>query len=181
MTKRILITIALAACLAGTAPADYEMYFFGPTEKDTGVRIDGNVETRWPIGYEKLTVCTIPIKIRVGMFVQVKDCREKVIILEQVNCGNIGRGDIDYPCYLGCVDFDVRANFPVKLGSSLHKHGDVIGDWSAYYDGGDRIPDDGDWHGAKLCVKAWKTRVYKAAPGKEVSIGSVDITVMPDI
>ena len=59
--------------------------------------------------------------------------------------------------------------------------GDVIGDWSAYYDGGDTVPGDGDWHGVKLCVKAWKTKIYKAAPGDEVSVGSVDITVMPDV
>ena len=95
--------------------------------------------------------------------------------------GGIGKGARDYPCYLGCVDFDVRANFYVKLGSSLHKYGDVIGDWSAYYDGGDTVPGDGDWHGVKLCVKAWKTKIYNAAPGDEVSVGSVDITVKPDV
>ncbi len=181
MVKRTLIAIALVACLTSTTPADYEVEYFGPIYKDTGVKIDGKEKVRWPYRYEVLTICTIPIKMHVGMFVQVKDCKKKKIVLVQVNCEDIGKGGGDYPCYLGCVDFDVRANFYVKLGSSLHKDGDVIGDWSAYYDGGDTIPGDGDWHGVKLCVKAWKTKIYKAAPGDEVSVGSVDITVMPDV
>jgi hypothetical protein len=179
MLKRTLIAIALVVCLASTAPADYEVEYFGPIY--TGVKIAGKKEVSFPYVYEVLTICTIPVKIHVGMFVQVKDCKNKKIVLEQVNCGDIGKGAVDYPCYLGCVDFDVRANFYVRLGSSLNKYGDVIGDWSAYYQSGDTVPGDGDWHTVKLCVKAWKTRIYKAAPGDEVSVGSIEITVMPDV
>ncbi len=180
MVKRTLIAIALVACLASTAPGDYDVEYFGPIILDTGVRIDGKEEVRWPYVYDVLTVCTIPIKIHVGMFVQVKDCDKINILLEQVSCGDIGKDTRDYPCYLGCVEFDVRANFYMRLDSSLHKDSDVIGEWSAYYDGGNTIPGDGDWYSIKLCVKAWKTRIYKAAPGDEVSVGSIDITVMPD-
>jgi hypothetical protein len=182
MLKRILIAIALVTCLASTAPADYEVYYFSPINNDTDVKVYGKEEVRWP--YE-VSICNIPVEIHVkmymGMFVQVKDCMDKKIILEQVSCADIGKGDADYPCYLGCVEFDVRANFDVKLGYKLHKEGDVIGSWSAYYDGGDTVPGDGDFHGAKLCVKAWKTAIYKAAPGDEVSVGSVEITVKPDV
>ncbi|MHC4322851.1 MAG: hypothetical protein ACYSUX_01105 [Planctomycetota bacterium] len=136
---------------------------------------------RWPyeVSYKALTVCNIPIKMKVGMFVQVKDCKKKKIILEQVDCGDISKGDGDYPCYLGCVKFDVRANFDVKLGTKLHKVGDVVTDWSAYYNSGDTVPGDGNYHEVEVCVKAWKTAIYKAAPGDEVAVGSVDITVKP--
>jgi hypothetical protein len=189
MLKRTLIAaITLVVYLTSTTSADYETEYYGPfypTDikiiKDIGEKIDGKKEVLWPYRYEELTLCNIPIKMRVGMFVQVKDCRKKKIVLEQVSCADIGRGDVDYPCYIGCVGFDARANFRMKLGSSLHKDGDVIGDWSAYYDGGDIVPGDGDWHGFKLCVKAWKTKIYKAAPGDEVSVGSIDITVKPDV
>jgi len=181
MVKRTMIVITLVACLADSALADYELYYFGPINKSIGARIDGREERTWSYGYDELTICTIPIKIYAGMFVQVKDCKDKKIVLEQINCSDIGKGAVDYPCYLGCENFDVRANFHVRLDSSLHKDGDVIGDWSVYYDGDDTVPGDGDWHDVKICVKAWKTKIYKAAPGHEVSVGSVDIIVKPDM
>jgi hypothetical protein len=183
MIKRTLIAIAVVALLATSVHAAIEDPYYFTAGDHGAIKIDGKdtPTIRWPykIVYDELVVCNIPIKMKVGMFVQVKDCKKKKIILEQVNCSDIGKGDADYPCYLGCVNFEVRANFDVKLGSALHKSGDVIGDWSAYYDGGDTIPGDGDFHEVKLCVKAWKTAIYKAAPGDEVAVGSVDITVKP--
>jgi hypothetical protein len=183
--KRTLIAIAVVALLATTVHAAIEdpYYFTGP-DKMSAVKVDGSETPRiaWPykIVYDELVVCNIPIKMKVGMFVQVKECKDKKIILEQVNCSDIGQGADKYPCYLGCVDFEVRANFEVKLGSALHKEGDIIVDWEAYYDGGDVVPGDGDWHPMKLCVKAWNTKLYKATPGDEVAVGSVDITVKPN-
>jgi len=182
MIKRTLIAIAVVAILATSAHAALTEWYF-PIGDHHAVKVDGK-ETptfRWPytISYKALVVCNIPIKMEVGMYVQVKDCKKKKILLTQVNCDDIGKGSGDFPCYLGCVEFDVRANFNVQLGSSLHKVGDTIKDWSAYYDGGSTVPGDGDYHGVKLCVKAWKTQIWKAAPGDQVTVGSVDITVKP--
>jgi hypothetical protein len=187
MIKRTLIAIAVVALLATSVQAGsysiWDPYYFTAGDH-AAVKVDGKEtkDFRWPytITYQELTVCNIPIKMKVGMYVQVKDCKKKKITLEQVNCSDIGKGDGDYPCYLGCVEFEVRANFEVKLGAKLHKDGDVIGDWSAYYDGGDVVPGDGDYHGVKLCVKAWKTAIYKASPGDSVAVGSVDVTVKPN-
>jgi hypothetical protein len=183
MIKRTLIAIAVAALLATSVHAAIEDPYYFTAGDHGAIKIDGKdtPTIRWPykIVYDELVVCNIPIKMKVGMFVQVKDCKKKKIILEQVSCADVGKGDADYPCYLGCVEFEVRANFDVKLGYKLHKEGDVIGSWSAYYDGGDTVPGDGDFHGVKLCVKAWKTAIYNAAPGDQVSVGSVDITVKP--
>jgi len=184
MIKRTLIAIAVVALLATSANAAISEHYF-PIGDHHAVKVDGK-ETptfRWPytISYKALTVCTIPIKMQVGMFVQVKDCKNKKIVLKQVDCGDIGKGSGDFPCYLGCVDFDVRANFNVKLGANLNKDGDTIKEWSSYYDGGDTVPGDGDYHSVKLCVQAWKTQLWKAAPGDEVAVGSVDVTVKPDV
>jgi len=183
MIKRTLIAIAVVALLATSAHAALSEHYF-PIGDSHAVKVDGKetVDFRWPyeISYKALVVCNIPIKMKVGMYVQVKDCKKKKIILEQVDCGDIGKGAGDYPCYLGCVSFDVRANFEVKMGQTLHKEGDVIADWSCYYDGGDVVPGDGDWHTMKVCVKAWKTAIYKASPGDEVSVGNIDITVKPN-
>ena len=178
MIKRTLIAIAVVALLATSAHAALDITYL-PYGDHHAVKVDGSENVRWPYEYKALVVCNIPIKMHVGMYVQVQDCKKKKIILKQVPCSDIGKGDGDYPCYLGCVEFNVRANFNVKMGSSLHKAGDVIADWEAYYDGGDTVPGDGDYHGVKLCVKAWKTAIYKAAPGDEVDVGSVDVTVKP--
>ena len=179
MIKRTLIAIAVVALLATSAHAALDIHYL-PYGDHHAVKVDGSENVRWPYEYKALVVCNIPIKMHVGMYVQVQDCKKKKIILKQVNCSDIGKGDGDYPCYLGCVEFNVRANFDVKMGASLHKDGDTINEWSAYYDGGDVVAGDGDYHGVKLCVKAWKTSIYKASPGDEVSVGSVDVTVKPN-
>jgi len=179
MIKRTLIAIAVVALLATSAHAALDIHYL-PFGDHHAVKVDGSENVRWPYEYKALVVCNIPIKMHVGMYVQVQDCKKKKIVLKQVNCSDIGKGDGDYPCYLGCVEFNVRANFDVKMGASLHKDGDTINEWSAYYDGGDVVAGDGDYHGVKLCVKAWKTSIYKAAPGDEVHVGSVDVTVKPN-
>ena len=180
MIKRTLIAIAVVALLATSAHADLDIHSFLNNGDHSAVKVDGKDSVRWPWEYKSLDVCIIPIKMKVGMYVQVKDCKDKKVILEQVGCGDIGKGGDDYPCYLGCVTFDVRANFDAKMGKSLEKVGDVIKEWDAYYDGGDVVPGDGDYHEMKVCVKAWETKIYKAAPGDEVNVGKLHITVKPN-
>jgi hypothetical protein len=188
MIKRTLIAIAVVALLASTVHAGsysiWDPYYFSGPDNQQAVKVDGKEtkDFRWPytITYQELTICNIPIKMKVGMYVQIENCKDKKIILEQVSCADIGKGDADYPCYLGCVTLNVRANFEAKMGAALHKEGDTITEWESYYDGGDVVPGDGDYHEVKLCVKAWKTAIYKAAPGDEVAVGNVDITVKPN-
>jgi hypothetical protein len=183
MIKRTLIAIAVVALLATSANAAISEHYF-PIGDTAAVKVDGSDTPtfRWPytISYKALTICNIPIKMKVGMYVQVLDCKNKKIILGQVDCGDIGQGSDKFPCYLGCVEFDVRANFDVALGANLIKDGDTITEWEAYYDGGSTVTGDGDYHTVKLCVKAWSTQIWKAAPGDEVSVGSVDVTVKPN-
>ena len=184
MIKRTLIAIAVVALLATSAHAALSEHYFGPRSDDMAVKVDGSEKVRWPFEYKALTVCTIPIKMHVGMYVEVKDCKDKKLILQQVDCGDIGKGGDEYPCYLGCVSFDVRANFEVKMGANLNKGkiGDEtpIKDWDKYYDGGDVIPGDGSYHNVKVCVKAWKTEIWNAPPGDEVTVGTLDVTVKPN-
>lgn len=188
--KRTLIAIAVVALLATSVNAAITPYYFTSGDH-SAVKVDGkeSKEFRWPyeIIYQELTVCNIPIKMKVGMYVQVIDCNKKKITLEQVSCtdfdqitgGKVGnKGAADYPCYWGCTTFDVRANFPVKMGLKLNK-GDLIPDSTAYYDGDDTVPDDGNPKTLKVCVAAWKAKIYKAKPGDSVDVGSVDITVKP--
>jgi hypothetical protein len=180
MMKRKLITIALVALLATSAHAALSEHYF-PIGDHHAVKVDGSEKVRRPYEYEVPTVCNIPVKMHIGMFIQIKDCEKKKVVLQQVDCGDIGKGSGDFPCYFGCVSFEVRANFEVKMGTSLEKVGGTIKDWSAYYDGGDVVPGDGEYHTVKACVQAWKTRIYEAAPGDEIDVGKLHITVKPNV
>ena len=188
MIKRTLIAIAVAALLVSSAQAALDIVPL-PFGDSHAIKVDGSDNVRWPWEYKALDVCVIPIKMQVGMYVQVIDCKKKKIVLKQVDCtdmsgvteGAVGnKADTDYPCYHGCTDFNVRANFEVKMGTSLEKVGDTIDSWSAYYKGGDVVPGDGEFHNIKVCVAAWKSKIYKAAPGDEVDVGKLHITVKPN-
>jgi hypothetical protein len=193
MVKRTLIAIAVVALLATSAHAALKEYYFGPYGDDYAVKVDGNEKIRWPYEYKALTVCTIPIKMSVGMYVQVEDCKKKKIILGQVDCADINKNADNYPCYLGCTDFNVRANFDALMGGNINKLkiGDeeeqVLQDVDWYYedeDGIDKwslVPGDGSWHNVKVCVTAWKFQIWNAPPGDEVDVGTLDITVKPNL
>lgn len=136
--------------------------------------------------YEEFELCQIPVYLKVGHFVELENCNKKKIVMEQVPCGDIGKPG-QFPCYLGCTNIKVRANFEVKLGTILYKKGDVIeggffGDkWEAYYDGTDVIPAGGAWTTTTLCVKAWSADIFYADPGSETLVGEVAVTVKPNV
>jgi len=181
MIKRTLIAIALVALLAASANAELTLsgdkLWVGDHH---AVKVDGSDTVRWPWEYKALDVCIIPIKMHVGMYAQVQDCKKKKVILQQVDCGDIGKGSGDYPCYLGCVKFNVRANFEAKMGTGLSDKADFIADWEAWIKAGNPVPGDGAYHEVEACVKAWKTSIYKATPGDEVPAGNLHITVKPN-
>ncbi len=188
MIKRTLIAIAVVAFLTASAHAALDIKYF-PIGDSHAVKVDGKWDpenpwwNRWPlsISYSPLRVCTIPIKMNIGMYVQVLDCKKKKLVLDQVDCGDIGKGAGDFPCYYGEVSFDVIANFEVKMGQELEKVGDVIDQWSCSYIGGDVVPGDGNPHPMKVSVSAWKARIYKHAAGDEVDVGKLHITVKPNV
>jgi hypothetical protein len=184
MIKRTLIAIAVVALLATSAHAAITEHYF-PIGDNHALKVDGKetVDFRWPytISYTALKVCNIPIYMQVGMYVQVLDCKNKKILLTQVPCTDLqDRSDDDFPCYNGCVKFSVRANFEVQLGADLNMS-DIITESRAYYVGDDWIPNDGEYKEVELCVDAWQTKLWKATPGDEIEVGSVDITVKPKI
>ena len=182
MIKRTLIAIALVAFLASTAPAAIEVHYFGPIDKDTGVKVDGNEKVFWPYEYKALDVCEMPVKMEIGGYVEVQDCTDKKIILKQVDCGDIGKaGSGNFPCYNDCEKFKVRANFDVKLGTRLVKIGSVMKEWEGYYNGGDVVPGDGNDHEMEVCVKAWKAQLWLGTVGDEVVVGTLYVTAKPDV
>jgi len=179
-----LIAIALVAFLASTAPAAIQVHYFGPIDKDKGVKVDGNEKVFWPYEYKEVDVCDMPVKMEIGGYVEIDDCTDRKIILKQVDCAEIGQGGGDFPCYVDCETIKIRANFDAKLGTRLVKNEmgtGVIEKWEGFYDGGDVVPGDGAWHNMKVCVKMWKAKLWNGTVGDEVKIGTLYVTAKPDV
>jgi hypothetical protein len=188
MVKRTLIAIALVAFLASTAPADITVHYFGPIDNDKGAKVDGYEKVYWPYKYEEVKICDMPVLMEIGGYVEIDDCTKKKIKLKQVDCGDIGKGGGDFPCYNDCESFKIRANLDIKLDTELDKEDDdtkpgygVIDKWEGYYDGDNKVPGDGQWHTRSVCVKAWKAKLWNGEVGTEVRVGTLYVTALPDV
>jgi hypothetical protein len=122
----------------------------------------------------------IPVGIA-GSFVQVEGCNERKIKLVQVECGDIGKGIGDFPCYKDCERIKIRANFEVKLGLKKEKIGDVIKYWQAYFSRDAIVDASGNWNEIVICVEAWKAKLYENARGTQAKVGEVTISVKPSV
>jgi len=163
MVKRMLIAIAVVALVATSVQAlDYSDN--GKIKKDAG----------WPTEYVAVDLCTMPVVMDVGMYVQVFECENRIIKLVQVTCPE-GQA---FPCYSDCEDVEVRANFAAVFGLKLSDPS-ISTNWNAYFDGDNTIPGDGIYHKITVCVDAWETEIWTAGPGDEVSIGTLTLTVKP--
>jgi hypothetical protein len=166
MVKRMLIAIAVVALIATSVQA---------ADLPTGVQ---KQDGAWPTTYLSLPLCDIPVVIDIGMYVQLIDCADKKIKLVQVTCSDMN----NFPCYYDCEEFGVRANFAAVLGTELI-HADpsnpVVGSWSAAFDGANDVPGDGSTVTRKVCVSANKAAILTTAPGDEVVVGTLRITVKP--
>jgi hypothetical protein len=165
MVKRTLIAIAVVALLATSVQA---------VVPNGAVKEDGS----WPTEYKFVDLCTMPVVMDVGMYVQVLDCADRIIKLVQVDCPD-GR---DFPCYSDCEEVEVRANFAAVLGTKLAVtggEGAPTFSWTSYFDGDSTIPGDGQYHKVTVCVDAWAMEIWKAGPGDEVKIGELTLTVKP--
>jgi hypothetical protein len=182
MMKKSLIAIALMAFLATTVQA-------GDAAQNPW-KFDDPTEVYWPWEYKALEICQVPVYMEVGMYVEMTNCTGRnsaKIELKQVTCDDLKstpidepRGGFGFPCYFDCTNISIRANFDVKLGYKLYKIGNVLDGWDAYYDGIDVIPGDGATHTTSLCVGAWSADIFNHAPGDEVLVGEVAVTVKPN-
>ncbi len=64
------------------------------------------------VQYKPIDICTFPVSMEVGNFIQLKECHKRKIKLVQVDCESIGKDGGDFPCYKGSDVIEVRANFP---------------------------------------------------------------------
>lgn len=195
MIKRTLIAIGLMAFVASWAFATtidsttyppFSVYSFSPDQDDDlAIKVDGKQTVRWPFDYKFLEICKIPVKMKIGMYIRVKDCDDKKIVLVQKDCEDaetVGKGAGDWPCYYGCVTISVLANFNAELRGRLVDRSSVInGDkWSVSVTP-DNIPGDGNYHDVDICVKAWQAKIEKAAAGDEVDVAKLSVQARPKV
>jgi hypothetical protein len=189
MLKRTLIAVAVVALLATSAQALGPDPSTGKQGDHTGIKVDPlEMQVFWPFEYKALDLCVIPVKMKVGVFVQIEKCYKLKIILNQVECGDIGKNNTgEWPCYLGCTNIKVRANIDVKLGLKKAKIGNVLDKWEAYFTDGDTIDGGAGWITHEICVKAWKAQLFRgevgdaAMAGEVVDVGTVTVTVKPNV
>jgi hypothetical protein len=187
MLKRTLIAVAVIGMLAVSVQAAGPDVHVDNSGNERGFKIDPiKMSVFWPFEYKAVDLCKIPVRLEVGILVQVNKCHQRKIELKQVDCADIGKGGGDFPCYKDCEDVEIRTNFPIKLGLSKSKVGNVLKDWKAYYDGDSTIdPTGGSWKKVTVCVEAWKTQLLNhdasGEAGDWVHVGDVTITVKPNV
>ena len=182
MLKRTLIVIAVVALMATSAQALGPDPHTGTWDKGQSIKVNiQEMDIGWPFEYKALDLCVIPVYMHVGYFVQVFECHKRKIKLVQVECGDIGKGSGDWPCYKDCEDVQVRSNFEIKLGLKKEKVGSIIDQWTAYFDGDSVVTPSESWQTVTVCVNAWKARLLKTTPGTEIEVGKVILTVKPNV
>ena len=172
MVKKCIIALAVVALMVTVVQAG-----------DPSIKKDGD----WPWTYKAIDLCTMPVYMEVGHFVQLKECNKRKIELVQVDCDSIGKGG-KFPCYSDCEKIEVRANFPAIFGASLKKtsdadsNGNILKDTSVYWKD-DKYQIDGsiaDWETLEVCVDAWNAEVWRAMTAdKKIKVGELTINVKP--
>jgi hypothetical protein len=183
MVKKILFTIAVVAFLTASVqavePGDYQKKYDG----------------MWPYEYIYMPVCTMPVYMDVGYFVQITNCKDRKIELKQVDCDDDDDGQDphprdnrkDFPCYRDCEEIKVRANFEAKLGGKIINEVSWFEDGTAkvYYNAAEGldpyiIPGDGNEHKRKICIKAWDIKIWNAGEqGDKIKVADLQVTVKP--
>ncbi len=176
MVKKCLIAIAAVALLATTVQA---------------ITIDGAIkeEGTWPWTkiYDTMDICQFPVKLEVGHFVQVINCDDLEMKLEQVDCDAIGQSSSKFPCYGNgsddweCVTLEVRANFPATFGAEFSSSGPVGLSHDLKWDNDDdTITGDGSDEELKLCMSAWNVELWNSGQTSGwITVGEITINVKP--
>ena len=180
MVKKSIIALAVVALMvtvvqAGTPDG-------GENQPNNTVKRDGD----WPWTYKAIDLCTMPVYMNVGHYVQLFECNKREIKLVQVTCSTIGRTNSDdFPCYTDCDEFKFKANFPAIFGGTLKKTGqgeNILKDTSIYWkDDINQISGStGDWEKLTVCLDAWKAQIWKATgPNDKLKVGELTINVKP--
>jgi hypothetical protein len=175
MLKKCLFAIAVVAFLAVTVQAGDPVY-------DGAYKGDP-----WPMEYKPVNVCTIPVYMEVGWWVEIEDCQDLEIMLEQVSCSELTmKATADWPCYRGCEKLKVRTNFEAELEAELDNRAALIDGYDEGWDKSgwdDRVvvgPTGVYWEELEVCVELWSTDLWEEpATSAKKKVGDLKIKVKP--
>lgn len=123
------------------------------------------------LSYAPERVCNIPVVMDIGMYVEILDVQKLSIKLQQV----------EFDTYEGCTEIKIKSNFDLHLMCKIKPTGMVPGKYSCWIDN-PKIPLDLSENVAvrNVCVKAEEVKILYTAPGLDVHVADVTITVIPD-
>jgi hypothetical protein len=115
--------------------------------------------------------CVIPVVMDIGMYVEILDVKSLSIKLKQV----------EFETYEGCTQIQIKSNFDLELDCKVKPTGMVPGKYSCSIDN-PKVPLDLSENVAvrNICVKAEKVKILYVAPGLDVHVADVTVTVMPE-
>jgi len=121
--------------------------------------------------YAPERVCSIPVIMDVGMYVEILNLKDLLIKLKQV----------EFETYEGCTEIEIKSNFDLEILCDIKPTGIVPGKYSCWIDN-PKVPFDLSERPVvrNVCVKAEKVQILHAAPGLNVHVADVMITIMPE-
>jgi len=123
------------------------------------------------LSYAPERICSIPVVMDVGMYVEILDVQNLSIKLQQV----------EFDTYEGCTEIKIKSNFDLQLMSKIKPTGMVPGKYSCWIDNPKVALDLSENVAVRnVCVKAEKVKILYTAPGLDVHVADVTITVIPD-
>jgi hypothetical protein len=111
--KKCVLVLAVALLSVGAYARDYVT----PEGSTVDWEFDGNHSERkaeswnWPATYDYQDICVIPVKMDVGFWIKVVDCKKKELKLKQVEIHK----------YSGTVDVALQTNVNIQLSVSWSK------------------------------------------------------------
>jgi hypothetical protein len=154
-----------------------------PIEQCSKSSTEPEMKTEKPCKYKPIDLCKFPVSMKVGHYVQIKECYKREIKLVQVDCKNIGRDGGDFPCYKGSDVIEVRANFPAIFTASISKNEgneDMLKNVNLYWENGVNTIQGGvGWEELTLCLEVWGAELYKYAVVGTIEVGEITIEVSP--
>ena len=115
--------------------------------------------------------CVIPVVMDVGMYFEILDVKNMSIKLEQV----------EFDTFEGCTEIQIKSNFDLELVCKVKPTGRVPGQYTCSIDN-PKVPLDLSENVTvrNICVKAEKVKVLYTAPGLDVHVADVTLTVVPE-
>jgi hypothetical protein len=171
MLKKSLFVMTVALLSVGAYGRD----FVTPEGDTVDWEYDGNHSERkaeswnWPATYDFKDICVIPVRMDVGFWIKIVDCRDKKLDLKQVSIHK----------YSGSVNISIVTNVNIALSVSYSQTADIGGSGSPSVS-----PSTLDAPGGTVTISLTRSDVdlSKLAGGSNcVQIGTVTLKVRPNV